>query len=200
LTTLTRSLSWELPVFWRRRPPTGDALVDRLRDGQLAAVGEAYELHGAVVAAFARRLVGDADAAQDLVQEVFVTLPKVASRIDGRSSLRTFLMGIAVNHSRHHLRAAMRRRRAWQRQAEEPQRWVPDPERGASDRQLAEALERALDALPHDQRVAFVLCEVEERTSVEAAEITGAPEATMRTRLFHAKRKLRELLTAEGIR
>lgn len=77
---------------------------------------------------------------------------------------------------------------------------APDPERGASDRQLADALQRALDALPLDQRVAFVLCEVEERTSVEAAEITGAPEATMRTRLFHAKRKLRELLTAEGIR
>jgi RNA polymerase sigma-70 factor (ECF subfamily) len=43
----------------------------------------------------------------------------------------------------------------------------------------------------------FALCEVEQRTSVEAAEIVGAPEGTVRTRLFHAKRKLREILEDE---
>jgi RNA polymerase sigma-70 factor (ECF subfamily) len=53
--------------------------------------------------------------------------------------------------------------------------------------------------LPLDQRVAFVLCDVEERTSGEAAELAGAPEATMRTRLFHARKKLRTALTKEGI-
>jgi len=42
--------------------------------------------------------------------------------------------------------------------------------------------------------VVFVLCEVEQRTSVEGAAIVGAPEGTVRTRLFHAKRKLREAL------
>ena len=45
-----------------------------------------------------------------------------------------------------------------------------------------------------DHRVAFVLCEVEERSSREVAEIVGVPEATVRTRLFHAKKKLRVLL------
>ena len=58
----------------------------------------------------------------------------------------------------------------------------------------------ALDALPIEQRVAFVLCEVEDRTSREAAEIIGAPEGTVRTRLFHAKRKLREELENRGFR
>jgi RNA polymerase sigma-70 factor (ECF subfamily) len=47
--------------------------------------------------------------------------------------------------------------------------------------------------------VAFVLCEVEERSSQEVSEIVGAPEATVRTRLFHAKKKLRLALTTEGI-
>jgi RNA polymerase sigma-70 factor (ECF subfamily) len=61
------------------------------------------------------------------------------------------------------------------------------------------ALNRALDSLPLDQRVAFVLCDVEERTSGEAAELAGAPEATLRTRLFHARKKLRTALTKEGI-
>ena len=56
----------------------------------------------------------------------------------------------------------------------------------------------ALDRLPLPQRVAFVLCEVEELTSAQAVAITGAPEATIRTRLFHARRRLREWLTDEG--
>lgn len=190
----------ELPLFWRRSPPSGDALVERLRRGDLQAVAEAYEQHGAAVAGFARRLVGDADSAQDLLQEVFVTLPKAAGRFDGRCSLRTFLIGIAVNHARHHLRAAARRRKAWERSAADAPGLADSPERDAADRELARALQKALDALPLDQRVAFVLCEVEERSAAEAAQITGAPEATMRTRLFHAKRKLRDLLSAEGYR
>jgi RNA polymerase sigma-70 factor (ECF subfamily) len=44
------------------------------------------------------------------------------------------------------------------------------------------------------------LCEIEERTSVDAARIVGVPEGTLRTRLFHAKRKLRGELEREGFR
>ena len=55
----------------------------------------------------------------------------------------------------------------------------------------------ALDQLPLAQRVAFVLCDVQELTSGEAAALAGVPEATIRTRLFHARRRLRELLQPE---
>lgn len=72
------------------------------------------------------------------------------------------------------------------------------PEQQAQRAQLAHVLSRALDELPLDQRVAFVLCEVEERTSTEAAAVLGVPEGTVRTRVFHARRKLRALL--EGLR
>ena len=54
-----------------------------------------------------------------------------------------------------------------------------------------------LDELPLDQRLAFVLCEVEERSVAEASAILGALPATVRTRVFHARRKLRETLAAE---
>jgi RNA polymerase sigma factor (sigma-70 family) len=64
----------------------------------------------------------------------------------------------------------------------------------------AAALVRALDALPIDQRVTVILCEVEERTSAEVASITGVPEGTVRSRLHHARRKLIEALGKEGIR
>ena len=176
-------------------------LLQRLRAGETQAVGEAYDVHQAAVYAFARRLVGDPAAAQDLVHEVFVALPRAIARFRGESSMRTFLLSIAVNHARHHLRAAMRRRLAMVRLSREldPEA-PPGPEQHLSRVDLARELSRALDSLPMDQRVAFVLCEFEERTSKEAALIVGAPEATVRTRVFHAKKKLREQLESRGLR
>ena len=171
-------------------------LVARLRDGDRAAVEEAYVAHHAAIRGFARRLVGDAAAAEDIVHEAFVALPRAIRRFRGDSSLRAFLIGVAANHSRRHVRSAMRRRRATERLAarEELRPRTVDATSELINRQLASRLWAALDALPIDQRIAFVLCEAEQRTSVEVAEIVGAPEGTVRTRLFHAKRKLREML------
>jgi RNA polymerase sigma-70 factor (ECF subfamily) len=176
------------------------SLVARLERGEAAAVGEVYDAHHGAVRAFAKRLVGEAGAAEDLVHEVFVSLPGAMQRYRGDSSLRTFLIAIAVNHARHHLRSAMRRRKALQGLAREPAGSSTDPEHEVRRRELAQVLTRALDELPLDQRVAFVLCEVEERTSREVAEIVGAPEATVRTRLVHAKKRLRAALEQEGLR
>jgi RNA polymerase sigma-70 factor (ECF subfamily) len=177
-----------------------DALVARLQRAEPDAVAEVYDAHHAAVRAFAKRLLGDAAAAEDLVHEVFVSLPKASRNFRGESSLRTFLISVAVNHARHHVRAAQRRRRAISAYGELPSADARDPEHEARRKELAELLTRALDTLPVEQRVAFVLCEVEERTSREAAEIVGAPEATLRTRLFHAKKKLRQALETEGVR
>lgn len=176
-----------------------DELMQRLARREPAAVGEVYDLHHQAVRAFARRLVGDAMSAEDLVHDVFVALPDAIKNYSGAGALRTFIMGIAVNHARHHVRAASRRRAAMARFSQEPPRDGADPERDLRRRQLATLLHRALDALPLDQRVAFVLCELEERTSQDAARIAGAPEGTIRTRLHHAKRKLREALAKEQI-
>ena len=171
-------------------------LVARLRAGERAAIEEAYIAHHAAIRGFARRLVGDASAAEDIVHEAFVALPRAIRRFRGEASLRGFLIGVAANHSRRHVRSAMRRRRATERLAarEEIKVKTVDATSELINRQLASRLWAALDELPIDQRVAFVLCEAEQRTSVEVAEIVGAPEGTVRTRLFHAKRKLRELL------
>jgi len=174
-------------------------LALRLAAADPAAVGEVYDQHHRAVRAFASRLVGDASAAEDLLHEVFVALPKAIKNYRFESSLRTFLISIAVNHARHHVRAASRRRAAMGRFALEPEGNSQDPEQVQRRKELASLLTRALDALPLEQRVTFVLCEVEERTSREVAEITGVPEGTVRTRLFHAKKKLREELSQEGM-
>ncbi|MCA9622469.1 MAG: RNA polymerase sigma factor [Myxococcales bacterium] len=176
-------------------------LVERLRQGDPTAVAEVYDAHHAAVRAFAHRLVGDDHAAEDLVHDVFVALPRVIQRYARRSSLKTFLIGVAINHARHHVRAAARRRKTQDRLAEQtvpPS--SPNPERNIERAQLARALQRALDRLPLGQRVVFTLCELEDHTSVEVAQILDLPEGTVRSRLFHAKKRLRDWLTKEGLR
>ncbi|MBX3204307.1 MAG: RNA polymerase sigma factor [Labilithrix sp.] len=175
------------------------ALVVRLKRAEPAAMTLAYRQHHVAVRAFAQRLVGDVEAAEDLVQDVFVALPAAIARFRGDSALRTFLISIAVNHAKNHVRAAARRRAALGRLGREPEPPSADPHRDVERRELASRLMLALDALPLEQRVAVVLAEIEERTSAEIATIVGVPEGTVRTRIFHAKRKLRELMqTKEG--
>jgi RNA polymerase sigma-70 factor, ECF subfamily len=194
---LMRALSFDPPA--RSAELAAADLVERLRQGESRALGEAYDQHHEAVRAFAGRLVGDSAAAEDLVHEVFVTLPRAIRRFQAHSSLRSFLIGIAIQHARHHVRSASRRRAALTRLAAEPERASTSPEASAVDRRLLQAIARALDELPLDQRVAFVLCDVEERSSVEAAELVSTPEATLRTRLFHARKKLRAALEKEGL-
>ena len=178
-----------------------DDLVARLREGDRAAVEQAYVAHHAAVRGFARRLVGDEASAEDVVHEAFVALPRAIRRFRGEGSLRSFLIGVAINHSRRHVRSAMRRRRATERLAThdevDPPAAAATPADDLRRKRLAGRLWSALDRLPIDQRIVFVLCEVEQRTSIEVGEIVGAPEGTVRTRLFHAKRKLREILEDE---
>src|SRR5690349_21308781 len=120
---MTATMSSGMTASYDHLKANADAepsLAQRLRAGDVAAVGEAYELHSEAVRAFAQRLVGDRDAAEDLVHETFVTLPRAIRGFREASSLRTFLISIAVNHSRHYVRAAVRRRAAFERAALEP--------------------------------------------------------------------------------
>ena len=84
--------------------------------------------------------------------------------------------------------------------ATEPVTRVTAPDERLAREQLGAALFRALDELSLDQRIAFVLCVVEERPSHEAAELIGAPAATVRARVQSAKKVLRGLLEQGGFR
>lgn len=175
-------------------------LVVRLRAGERSALAEAYDRHHAPVRAFANKLVGDPTAAEDLVHDTFLALPSAIRRFEGRSSLRTFLIAIAVRLCHKHVRAATRqhgaRDRVTRRDVTED---VPLPSAARAQAELAAALARALDTLPIDQRVAFTLCTLDERTSREAAEILGVNEVTVRTRMARAREKLRAHLASEGL-
>ncbi len=91
----------------------------------------------------------------------------------------------------------IRARRALARLASETILTPDDPERDLYREQLARKLVTALDGIPAAQREAFVLCEVENMAAAEAAAILGIPAATVRTRLFHGRARLRVLLAEE---
>jgi RNA polymerase sigma-70 factor (ECF subfamily) len=173
------------------------AILDGLRRGRLDALARAFDRWQRRVRVLGRRLLSDAAAAEDLVQDVFTSLPRAVARFRGDSDLEIFILAITVKRARSHQRAAVRRRRALERLSTEIPSPRASPESDAYRRQLSARLGAALDRLPLAQRAAFVVCEIEELTSVEAALVLGAPEATVRTRLFHARRRLRALLAEE---
>jgi RNA polymerase sigma-70 factor (ECF subfamily) len=175
-------------------------LVEALVAGDLAMLAAAFDRWHQRVRVLARRLLSDPAAAEDVVQDVFTALPRAVRRFRGDVNLETFLLGIAVKRVRRHRRAAQRRLRALERLRAVDRHGPIDPEQDTYRRELGARLAAALDELPLPQRVAFVLCEVEELTSVQAALVADAPEATIRTRLFHARRRLRDLLAGEQLR
>jgi RNA polymerase sigma-70 factor (ECF subfamily) len=178
-------------------PAKEDAIVDGLRAGRLDALAAAFDRWHVRVRVLARRLLSDPASAEDVVQEVFASLVRAMRGFRGEADIETFILAIAVKRARHHQRTAARRRRVLERLAAEGRFARPDPEDDACRRELGMRLQGALDRLPIAQREAFVLCEVEDLTSARAGEIAFVPEATIRTRLFHARRRLRDLLAGE---
>ena len=161
---------------------------------QLGDLVDMYRTHHGYVRAFAQRLLGCPDAAEDLVHDVFVALPRAMQRFRGDCSIRTFLIAVTARHARQHIRAVTRRRAAERKLALEPKTVHQGPDAELENGELGRLLTMVLDEIPADQRVAFVLCEVEERTSVEVARMLGETDGTVRARVFHAKKKLRVLL------
>ena len=100
-------------------PPTPSLspLVAGLRRGSGEALVQAFDRWHQRVRVLARRLLADEAAAEDVVQDVFVSLPPAAARFRGESDFEAFLLGIAVKCARRHVRAAARRRAALARLA-----------------------------------------------------------------------------------
>lgn len=169
------------------------AWVEQLRRAEPAAIERLYRAEHAALRAYAQRLIGDVAAAEDLVHDAFVYLPKLLARFRGQSSLRTFLFGVATRLSRRYVATAARRRKLLTRHAQFEAR-AESPEIALTRAQDAQSMHALLDELPHAQRTAFVLCELEERSAREAGEILGIPEATVRTRCFHARKRLQQRL------
>jgi RNA polymerase sigma-70 factor (ECF subfamily) len=165
---------------------TGLALA--ARDGDRMALASFIRATQPEVWRLCRRL-GDADAADDLTQEVYARAIASLPRFRGDSSARTWILTIARHVAADAVRASRRRRRSIDQDA----RLQPDP----AD---ADALERLVSGLDADRRSAFVLTQVIGLSYAEAAEVCDVPVGTIRSRVARAREQLVEQVrsAAEG--
>jgi len=181
------------------RERSGDALVAGLEDED--AVGAAYTAHGAELYRFVLRGLGDAGAAQDVVQETFLRAWRAADRFDPElASLRVWLFAIARNAMLDHARAT--RARPWQGNlvdpltAQEAGGTVDDP---SEELVRSWVVEEALRRLSEEHRTALVQTHLRERPYGEVAAELGIPLGTLRSRVFYGLKALRVAMDELGV-
>lgn len=159
-----------------------DQVAQRAASGDREAMAEIVRLFYSDVYRFCSRLVG-LDGADDAAQETFIIALKRVRDFRGDSSLKTWLLGIALNVTRN-----LSRKKTTLPLADWDYPASDDP----SDQLIgAEELRRALAKLSPEHREAVILHEMEGLTYDECGEILGVPAGTIKSRLFHAFRQLR---------
>jgi RNA polymerase sigma factor (sigma-70 family) len=151
----------------------------------------------------ARATLRDDAEAEDALQEAYLAAYRSIGKFRGDAALSTWLSRLVLNECLGRLRRGARRRKVVpivSAQDEMDAVSAPDskrPERVVARRQLRALLERKLDELPESFRLVFVLRSVEELSVEETARCLGIPDATVRTRYFRARTRLREALAQE---
>jgi RNA polymerase sigma-70 factor (ECF subfamily) len=185
-------------------------LVERLRAGDAAALETLMGEYASRVYRLAVGITRDQADAEEVVQDVFLTLATKSATFEGRSALGSWIYRITTN-------AALNKRRGKRRQVEtsleehlptfladghrEGDRtylltdWSQSPERELLSGEARRVLERALDALPARYRAVLTLRDVEELSNDQVAELLGESLASVKSRLHRARQALREQLT-----
>jgi RNA polymerase sigma-70 factor, ECF subfamily len=177
-------------------------LVERHRCGDLQAFDEVYARFGEMVFNLAVRLSGNREEAADLTQEIFLRIYRHLGSFGGRSTLKTWVFRIAVNHcrdrlSRHHLPL-----QSIDDGTEEGGLAIADPGRGPEDLAVAadegRRVTECLGRVPQVFREAVVLRDLEGLSYEEIAEVLGVRVGTVRSRIARGREQLR-LLLEEGL-
>ena len=185
-------------------------LVELCRRGDPEAFARLVALHESMVFNLAARLLGDAEEARDLSQDVFLQVYRTLGRFEGRSSLKTWIYRIVVNQARNRQRFWRRRRRG--RSCPIEDMTMADHARAAAARPDADApfervaraesarrLQAALLGLSFDHRAILLLREVEGLGCDEIADALKIPSGTVKSRLARARDALRAgMLEQEG--
>jgi len=170
-----------------------EVLLKRSAKGDEDAFTQLYRRHQAQIYRFALRMTGHTWAAEEIVQDVFMTLVREPKKFDpGRGALGAFLYGVARNRVMKHLER-LPREFSLEVRNEEGEAKVVEIADQRTPAHLAEMKERreqvrsAVLALPPEFRETVVLCELEELSYEEAAKILECPVGTVRSRLHRGR-------------
>ncbi len=158
-----------------------------------------YRAHYDFVWRTLRRMgVGERDV-MDAAQKVFIVAHRRLGTFDGRSSLKTWLCGIALRVASDYRRSASARREVLVAEAPPESSLEADQLRRLETQERLAVLDAVLTALPLEQRTVFVLFELEEVSGEEIAELLDVPEGTVRSRLRLARRAFSKIVAARSV-
>jgi RNA polymerase sigma-70 factor, ECF subfamily len=164
-------------------------LVNRIAAGDKLAMQALFARHRTPLYRWLLRFVGNETVAEDLLSEVFLDVWRQAGRFEGRSSVATWLMSIA------RFKALSARRRRTEAELDEKIETTvadtaSDPEAALQEKNRGELLRQALTRLSPEHREVIDLVYYHEKSVDEVAEILAVPPATVKTRMFYARKKL----------
>ena len=178
-------------------PQSDRDLVARVALGDRAAIRLLFMRHHARVYRFAARQTGSEMMADDIANEVFLELWRQAPAFEGRSEVSTWLLGIA----RFKALSMLRKKREVEIDEDDAAE-IPDtadtPEIAVMKDDKATALRGMVNALPEEHRTVIDLAYYHAKSVTEIAEVLSIPVATVKTRMFYARKKLGEALQAAG--
>jgi len=195
--------SHTVPVTATGRPvgavqTSDEALVQLIASGDKKALQVLFARHNVRVFRFVLRFLGDESVAEDLVSEVFFDVWRQADRFESRSQVSTWLLAIARNKA-----LSVLRRRTTEELDEEVAEFIEDPsdnpEVAMQKTQRNAVLQDCLGQLSPAHREIVDLVYYHEKSIDEVAEIIGVPQNTVKTRMFYARKRIAELMTAKGI-
>ena len=173
-------------------------LVERHRSGDAHAFDEVYDRFGEMVYNLALRLAGNREEAADLTQEIFLRVYRHLGSFGGRSTLKTWVFRIALNHCRDRLSRRHPAMQSIDDEMEEGGIPLADPARGPEELAVAadegRQVATGLAQVPQVFREAVVLRDLEELSYEEIAEVLGVRVGTVRSRIARGREQLRLLL------
>jgi RNA polymerase sigma-70 factor, ECF subfamily len=176
-------------------PLSDPEVIRRIAEGDKRALETLYARHSDRTFKFLLRLTANRPAAEDLTHDVFLEVWNSAKRFEARSSVSTWVLSIA----RYKALDAKRRRRTFT-EHDLPARAEPSPETTAMQASSSGYMRECLTALSQEHREIIDLVYFHEKSVKEVSAILEIPEATVKTRMFYARKKLKEMLLALGDR
>jgi RNA polymerase sigma-70 factor, ECF subfamily len=180
-------------------PTTSDeVLIARIAKGDRLAMEELYGRYRVPVYRFVLRMVRNPTSAEDLDSDVFLDVWRQAGTFEGRSAVSTWIFSIA----RFKALNALQRRPMEELDDEKAgaiEDQADDPEIALAKKDKAAVLRACLLKLSAEHREIVNLVYYQHKSVEDVAGIVGIPEATVKTRMFYARKKLSELLTEQGI-
>jgi RNA polymerase sigma-70 factor (ECF subfamily) len=175
-----------------------ETLLALIGKGDKEAMRILFVRHQVRVFRFLLRIVKNEDTAQDLLNEVFIDVWRGAARFEARSQVTTWILGIA----RFKALSALRRRpfeALDDEVAESIEAPGDNPEAAMQKADRSAVLQTCLRQLSIAHRQVIDLVYYHEQSIEDIARIVGVPENTVKTRVFHARKRIGELMAARGI-